>query len=159
MDDWYRITQHEIQKWGGGGLLVMYYQGSPFRALQAIYPDHKWMPWRFGQAPKGTWDTIKSDVNEQKRVIQWLSEKLSVKYLEDWYRVSLSQIRKLAPMGGIQSIGMLGDLLQSVYPEFPWDLDLLTKKNHPSKASQRMVTVVLKELFPKDGRVSLFRAF
>lgn len=41
MDDWYKVTQEDFHE-GGGATLLNYYNGSPFLALQTIYPEHKW---------------------------------------------------------------------------------------------------------------------
>jgi len=44
-DDWYYISVRQIEKqFGGRGILNRYYNGSLIKALQAIYPDHKWIP-------------------------------------------------------------------------------------------------------------------
>ena len=50
MDDWYGVTQEELHKLGGVGLLANY-NGSPSAALQAAYPEHKWDLTRFINKP------------------------------------------------------------------------------------------------------------
>src|SRR4051812_17839702 len=57
MDDWYNVTQEDIYKCGGRGILNSYYNGSSSKALQSLYPEHKWRLWRFGgTVPKGYWE-------------------------------------------------------------------------------------------------------
>lgn len=42
LEDWYNISQSDIIKNGGSGILMKFYGGSPLRALKAIYPDYNW---------------------------------------------------------------------------------------------------------------------
>ena len=46
MDDWYRITKRDIIINGGGALLNKH-NSSPSKLLESVYPEHKWLPWRF----------------------------------------------------------------------------------------------------------------
>ena len=48
------------------------------------YPNYKWLPWKFSQTSKGYWD----DTNNVKEYMNWLSEQLNIKTMEDWYNVS-----------------------------------------------------------------------
>lgn len=68
MDDWYNVTQEDIHIFGGAAFLHQYYNNSPFKALQSVYPEHSWMPWKFGQTPKGIWDKTEN----QKEFFNWL---------------------------------------------------------------------------------------
>src|SRR5689334_4332539 len=92
MDDWYGVTQEDIYKMGGRTLVIQYYNGSPPSALQKIYPEHNWMLWRFKCRPFRYWERLES--SEAVRMIEWLGDKLSIKHLDDWYRVSLANISK-----------------------------------------------------------------
>src|ERR1700748_1843416 len=56
MEDWYTVTQEDIYRNGGNVFLKEYYNGSPSKALQTIYPSHKWMLWRFGNVQRGYWN-------------------------------------------------------------------------------------------------------
>lgn len=96
VDDWYKVTQEDIYSYGGGGLLVDYYNNSPSKLLESMYPDHNWIPWKFGQTPKQFWKHLLEDPAEKRKLLNWLSERLGVRELSDWYRVSLTQIRHYA---------------------------------------------------------------
>lgn len=37
------------------GLLTSHYNSSLIKALATIYPEHKWIPWKFGRVPRGFW--------------------------------------------------------------------------------------------------------
>src|SRR4051812_22852167 len=78
MDDWYNVTQDGIAQ-HGKGLLIQHYNNSPSQALQAVYPEHDWMMWRFGNIPKGFWEKLQTLPDEQKRMLNWLSGKLLIK--------------------------------------------------------------------------------
>ena len=60
------------------------YKGSQINLINAVFPNYKWLPWKFKQAPKGFW----KDENNIKEYMNWLSEKLNIKKMEDWYAVS-----------------------------------------------------------------------
>ena len=87
MDDWYQVSQSDLQKYGGYGLLVRYYNSCLSTALQTIYPEHTWMLWKFKRLPLGYKDRLEIGSSETKFLIEWLGEQLSVSTLDDWYRV------------------------------------------------------------------------
>src|SRR4051812_24981805 len=90
MDDWYNITQEDIYKHGGYGLLSTYYNNSPSKALQMVYPEYNWTQWRFGYTPHGFWDK-----QENKReFFDWLAIQLEHKETDDWYNVNKEDICK-----------------------------------------------------------------
>jgi len=72
IEDWYRVTVEDIHEHGGVRLLNGYYNDSPYQALQTIYPQHNWLGWKFGLAPKGFWD--KRENTEQ--FLGWLGNQL-----------------------------------------------------------------------------------
>src|SRR3712207_7308829 len=37
MDDWYNVTQEDIGKYGGAGLLTSYFNSSQYQALKTVY--------------------------------------------------------------------------------------------------------------------------
>src|SRR5689334_21048249 len=150
MDGWYNVTLEDILKHGGNGLLC-YYNGSPSKALQGVYPDHKWMVWRFGKVPKDYWDHLQGDHFEKKRMLDWLGEQLSITKMDDWYRVSLEQIRKVVPLSRLNNNSSVSNMLRSVYPEHKWDMEKLSKYLVASKSTQRVVYNAMRELFPTAG--------
>jgi hypothetical protein len=53
------------------GFLCIYFKGSPFRAINFIYPDH-WKQWEFNKVPIGFWNK-----NENvKQALQWFLNQL-----------------------------------------------------------------------------------
>ena len=52
--------------------------------ITSVYPNYNWLPWKFIQSPKGFWN----DEKNVKAYMNWLSEKLNIKTMEDWYNVT-----------------------------------------------------------------------
>lgn len=50
MEDWYSLTQEDICKNGGRGLLEQH-NNSPSKVLQSTYPEHKWKLDKFKNKP------------------------------------------------------------------------------------------------------------
>ena len=44
---------------------VVNYDGSIYKALVTVYPQHNWIPWNFEKVPNGFWE----DTNNQKKFI------------------------------------------------------------------------------------------
>src|SRR5688500_6705904 len=92
VDDWYNVTVEDFQDNKGGRLLQDHYSNSPSRALQVIYPEHDWMLWRFVKSPVAYLEKI--HVDKKKQLLDWLGNTLSIRELDDWYRISLGHIRR-----------------------------------------------------------------
>src|SRR4051794_317800 len=90
MEDWYKVTREDIYKHGGSGLLVNHYNSSVASVLQSVYPQHKWLLWRFKQLPLGYWESP----SNQTAYLDWLRTQLEHSSLEDWYKVTEEDIRK-----------------------------------------------------------------
>jgi hypothetical protein len=54
MDLWYSVTQEDICANGGNGIFSIY-DCSISKALQAVYPEHKWDLARFKHKPANLW--------------------------------------------------------------------------------------------------------
>ena len=97
MEDWYKITQkvkitnkiniididQDIQQ-NHGSALIQNNNNSYIKFITSVYPNYQWLPWKFTHTPKGYWN----DENNIKEYMNWLSEKLNIKSMEDWYKVS-----------------------------------------------------------------------
>ena len=154
MEDWYNVSTEEVNKLGGSGLLSKYYGGSMFKALAHIYPEHDWKAWRFSRVPTGFWQ----DKRNQFELMEWLVKKLFVSKFEDWYRISVQQIERIVPCRTLFKQESFGDILQSVYPEHDWDINKLETRVEPIKAAQRILFMLLKELFPTSGKCHFLKS-
>jgi len=74
--------------------------------------------------------------------------------LDDWYRVSLSQIQRWA---NLATSSKLAALLKISYPHHQWNEDLLSNGN--MKASQREVMLAIHQLFPTHSKTNVFFDF
>ena len=143
MEDWYSVTATAVDENGGG---VLYQFGhSLSAALSAAYPEHKWQFWKLHSVPEGYWEQQENLVN----FVEWLGDKLEIKRMEDWHRVSLAQIAKLASLTVVKKTGGLFELLKTVYPNHHWD----------RTSSKRVVAAVAKVALRGRIRCHLKRNF
>lgn len=150
MNGWYSVTGKVIEKHGGGAL-VYRYGDSPSRLIVGVFPDHSWDPGKFTNVPKGHWE--ERFQREPRQSIEWLEKEMRIRRLEDWYRVSASQISQLVPLAVFRE-SSLGELLKVAHPEHQWDpTKLLQKKGVPIRASQRYLAALVQEIFPKSGEL------
>jgi hypothetical protein len=150
LEDFYRAKPSMILELGGNGILVKY--GSVWQGIKETYPNHRWNHWRFED-----WDL------ESKTGLDWLGTKLGISRAEDWYRVSYRQIHKWAPLKMFNR-EKLYSMLTEYYSNHPWNVQKMVLRIGPNKASQRILVVRLKEIFPDLGifsqrYFSLFKKF
>lgn len=62
LNDWYHVTKDQIYAAGGAGLLH-YYNNSPIRMLQDLFPHNTWAPWKFSQVSQAFW-TDKENIRQ-----------------------------------------------------------------------------------------------
>jgi len=126
LDDWYRVKTIDVERLLTTSLknecifFDRFYGSSLIRALQAIYPDHSWYPWRFEKVPHGFW----SNVLNVQRYMGWLREELQINQMRDWCQVNANQI--IARGGGalISKNGGLRSFLERLFPFFPFERGL-----------------------------------
>lgn len=150
MEDWYNVTVEDIHR-NRGVTLLNYFHGSPSLALKSVYPSHDWMIWRFKTVPSGYWHKVRGNPFELKQVFDWLGDKLAVKQLNDWYRISLAQIKTLVH---INTATEVSSMLKIAYPYHQWN-DKLFGRSSRAKASQRQLFHAVQKLFPNHSTVVL----
>eukprot|EP01126_Amoeba_proteus_P045025 TRINITY_DN5028_c0_g1_i6.p1 TRINITY_DN5028_c0_g1~~TRINITY_DN5028_c0_g1_i6.p1 ORF type:complete len:256 (-),score=29.90 TRINITY_DN5028_c0_g1_i6:309-1076(-) len=139
--DWYNITTTSVRKRGGSAILNLY-KGSLFTALVEIYPEIKWEPWRFRSCPRNFW---KNRENLIFFLEKHLAPAIGIINPEDWYRVSLDQVRESGGLGVVTIFGNLGKILKFAYPERCWDMGRFQRKKKQSV--QRLLVVHTREIF------------
>jgi hypothetical protein len=70
-------------KIGGEKLLNRYGNSIPL-LITSIFPEHKLLPWKFN-LPFNFWKIIEN----QKQFVEWASEQLKIRELNDWYNVEV----------------------------------------------------------------------
>ena len=153
LSNWYQVTKEVIDNRGGNSLLSKY-DGSPAKALRSIYPEHEWIAWKFNQVSPQFW----ANKENHKKLFDQLEKELNIQRLEDWYRISLNQISKVAPITLFKKHGM-SQLLLKNYPQHSWDLERFNPRKGASKSSQRVLTLTVQEIFPKEGLETLYPYF
>ena len=116
--------------------------------LLGAYPDHKWYPWKFHQVSKNFWDRM--DRSQEMEFVEWLSKELEIRVLDDWYRISFEQVRKVAPTTLFAKFG-LPVVLGRVYPNHTWCWTWHTSPNRLYKCGQGKLRRVVEKLFPNKG--------
>src|SRR5690349_6915619 len=76
-EDWYNVKLEVIIKHGGQRVLQCY-NNSPLNALQSVFPEHNWIPWKFGQVPQGFWEKREN----QLEYFSWLGEQLGYRSMD-----------------------------------------------------------------------------
>ena len=144
MEDWYKITQKDINSNYGGGLVNNYYNDSPIQFLKSVFPEESWLPWKFTRTYRSTW----KDKQIHKDYAIWLGEELNYKNMEDWYKITKKDIHSN------YGCGLLCDyyndspsqFLKSVFPDYPWKLSKF-KKNY-SQGQIEWLNYLLLEKYP-----------
>lgn len=77
-----------------------------------------------------------------------LANKLRIKELDDWYRVSQSQMRAFGGLSVVNKHGGLMEVVTKLYPDHQWDMMRFVR--HGRRASQRWLRVAVSELFPEE---------
>jgi hypothetical protein len=108
------------------------------------------MPWRFQRSPVSFWD----DEANVRRYLSWVSAKLALKTLDDWYYVTVVQVQRLRGSSLLLKHGSLLALLSKYYPSHPWDAKKFAQTvNARIKwgKSQWFLLKFLKELIVNDS--------
>lgn len=154
LDEWYGVTT-DCFKRNGGALLLSRYGGHLCDVVSKLHPERDWKLDRFKRVGKRSFGELvrpleDMDLETLSEFLEWMSKELKIKGLEDWYRVSLHQVRQVVPLGIFQG-KPLAKALQEVYPEYNWDVAKLQVRRSTIKASQRMLAAVVHEIFPLSG--------
>lgn len=141
MEDWYSVTLEQIRRFGGRSLSERY-GNSPAEILGAVFPDHRWQPWRFSCAPKGFWDSV----DNARDFMEWMSKELNLADLGDWHDVSTEAIRKKGGWDLLNRYGGKLRLLSTLYPLHPWETNGPTGTRHKTQA---LLFGIVRGLFPQ----------
>lgn len=114
-EDWYGISHVTVRRKSED--ILNNYENCLSTALQRIYPEYEWYPWKFLRAPTGFWNNLQNE----KHYFDWLSSELGIDSQEGWYRVSYDTISQNY---GAQILKVHNHshskALQQAYPEYEW---------------------------------------
>jgi hypothetical protein len=70
-----------------GGSFVLGMSGnSPLKLLESVFPEFKWLPWKFTRSSKNVFD----DPINEKLFMEHAKKELKINSMEDWYKVTLN---------------------------------------------------------------------
>jgi very-short-patch-repair endonuclease len=139
-EEWYNITSKIIDDNDGQSMLNEY-NGSPIQLLNALYPEYKWLDWKFKHTSNNYWKNIKN----QKEYAKWLGKELGYTTNEDWYNIS-GEIIKNNHGGGLLAIYYKDSPIQfivSIFPDYSWDKNKFCKNKTETK-----IYNIIKNKFP-----------
>lgn len=143
-DDFCKVTISQLLSNYGWGVANIY-SNSISKLLINVYPEYKWEVWKFRKLPN---ETIQQEISLSDKIlknyIDYLSQKLKIEKLEDWYRVSVIQLERCGGTGLLVKHGGLPSILNKIYPEFSWNNNLFGARG--SKSTQRYLKVLISEL-------------
>lgn len=116
---WYEIPYARVIEHGGLGLLANKYGASLPRALRSVYPNHKWLEWKFSTGvSKAFWE----EKANQIAYMDWLYADLGLSSFEDWYRIRAEDLKARAGAGLLKHHGYkMSQLLPSIYSSHQWE--------------------------------------
>ena len=94
LEEWYKVTNGDIMRLAGGNSFLFQFGNSIRKALVTLYPEHQRELHKFEAKP---WDHWGSEEN-QRKFLDSIKEQLGVHKMEDWYKVSATEVGRL---GGI----------------------------------------------------------
>eukprot|EP01118_Nematostelium_gracile_P007656 TRINITY_DN2498_c0_g1_i5.p1 TRINITY_DN2498_c0_g1~~TRINITY_DN2498_c0_g1_i5.p1 ORF type:complete len:321 (-),score=59.21 TRINITY_DN2498_c0_g1_i5:3-965(-) len=121
-EDWYKVTQTQICKHGGAGLLNKY-NGSPSRMIMSLLTDHKWKSNQFQER------TIWKNTETQREFVENLTNKLKLTKTSDWYDVTQAQIIEKGGAGLLMKYqNSPSKMITSILSGHIWDLQKFTRR-------------------------------
>jgi very-short-patch-repair endonuclease len=116
MEDWYKLNIDIIRDHNVGGLLSKY-SSSHIALLISVYPEYKWLEWKFKYTSNQFWH----DTDNHKEYAAWLMDELKYTKIEDWYNVTQNIIKNNYGSGMLEYYqGSPIQFLRAVYPNHEW---------------------------------------
>ena len=120
-DDWYNVPRSKIVENGGFNVIRSAYSGDLQKLLQTLYPNY---PWDF-QYIKIPTKYYFSSMENQRKFMEELFEKLQLKTLDEWLTITK---KKIFLNGGYYLVKNVYDndlnkLLSSIYPNYHWNFN------------------------------------
>ena len=113
MSPWYGASYDFICRAGGRSVLRCY-NDSIYSMLRNIYPNQKWLPWKFKYLPK----KITRNDEVKRLAVEYLEVELKIENVDDWRRISSAKLQDLGLNYIVNQNGGLWSLLKEVKPEF-----------------------------------------
>ena len=153
LDNWLKISREKL-KLNSGKSLLQIYNNDLRNLLTTLYPN---FPWNF-ESIKIIKPNDFSSIDKQREFMDQLYQKLQLKALEDWIKIPRKEIRNKGGenllYGRYKKIYLTG-LLQTIYPNYPWDFTKLKIKSRGKFQSIEQQQIFMDKLFIKYNLNSL----
>eukprot|EP01118_Nematostelium_gracile_P001159 TRINITY_DN1119_c0_g3_i1.p1 TRINITY_DN1119_c0_g3~~TRINITY_DN1119_c0_g3_i1.p1 ORF type:complete len:421 (+),score=92.33 TRINITY_DN1119_c0_g3_i1:78-1340(+) len=136
MEDWYRLKNSDF--YNAEEFLSKYGNSVP-RLLQSEFPEHQWERSKFGNSRT---PPDLSTLKFRRNFIEKLSQKLKIRSLDDWYRISSKEISQNFPLSTFKKEPLL-KLLNETYPQHHFQVESGNRRS-----SQRRLIRSIEDLFP-----------
>lgn len=148
--DWARVTNDDIRRAGGHGLVVKY--GSLFKALHEVYREHLGAEDCTVLAPILR-PTVKmafwEDPSNVASFTRYLEGALQIKEPADWFRVSAAEMTACRAGSMLRAISLLS-ALEITFPDVKWEE---LQSNAPKKSTQRLLRQAIFEIFGNTNSI------
>lgn len=116
LDDWYQIKLEDLERHNFSSFLRHFNHSIP-KLLQAVYPDKRWMVWKFPRTNSELWN----DDQMQRDFLLELGRKFGYSSEIDWLSLSKNDIIWLGGGGLLEKMqGSLSRVLSIIFPAHPW---------------------------------------
>lgn len=99
---------------GGRGALARASQ-SPLALVRRVYPAYRFFPWHASQVPRAP--TLRASVPDALALLHTLRTRLELRDMEDWERLSRTQLQRLGLLGAVDAHGGIKALLTFLPPD------------------------------------------
>jgi hypothetical protein len=118
LSPWYDRSQKFLIKLGCSRVLNIY-NGSMYGMLKTVYPEHKWVAWRFKKIPQ----LFTVDPNVMQEILSFAESQLGIAKPEDWYNVLKTHLKVIGVYPFITEAGGLYSVLKRHRPNIKWEID------------------------------------
>ncbi len=115
-EDWYQLTSGTVRRLGGTTLLSRYYGHSVHTMVSDYVPWYDFKEWLFPVAPSGFW----KDAANRRRYLAWLGEKLGYHEFEDWYQLTMKDVKRNRGVTLSRMYCHPYTLLKTHFPKYEW---------------------------------------
>lgn len=144
-EDWRRVTVNHLSEMGGASVLQRY--PSFHVMLQTVFPEETFEELTCRPVVPPSYWRKEENVTAFAKLMK---TRLKLKEKEDWYRVSLAQIRRLGGAGLLRAMRYV-DVLRMAFPEEEWDEEECSRR--VKKSVQRLLCMEVKHMLPQGLEV------
>jgi len=115
-EDWYAVSREDFHQ-NYGEPIFRQVEFTLISVLREYMPNYNWLPWKFNVAPMGYW----KDEENQLEYLEWLSGKIGIEKLEDWFKINPEVFHENFGGGLLSYYGhSIKPLLRKLYPHYNW---------------------------------------